>query len=193
MFRKGYRRFVVSLVVALLVPQYTSAQTAVTLSPGASPSAGQPGVTTVTLTGTGFPAGTIQPASVTVSLAPVAGGTNVTATASASAVTIIVGTTRRIAFTIPSSISVAAPAAYSVSISGTTTSGTAFVSSNSASLTINPAAQIISVTPASGNTGQTATVTITGAYTNFVQGSTVANFGPGILAEPAKGLSGRSR
>ncbi len=47
-------------------------------------------------------------------------------------------------------------------------------------LTINPPPQITSVSPNWGRAGQTLQVTITGAYTNFVQGTTTATFGPGI-------------
>jgi hypothetical protein len=47
-------------------------------------------------------------------------------------------------------------------------------------LTINPPPQITSVSPNSGNAGLALAVTITGSYTNFVQGTTMANFGPGI-------------
>ena len=44
------------------------AQTAVTLSPVPSPTTGQPAVTPIILTGSGFPTGTIQPTDVTVLL-----------------------------------------------------------------------------------------------------------------------------
>lgn len=155
-----------------------SAQTLITLTSSASPSAGQPGVTVVTLTGSGFPAGTIGGDSVDVRLEPAGGGT-VTTTKSTS-VTTVVGSTRRIAFLVPASIVVNVPAPFLVSISGATTTGVTFASSNSATLTINPTARIISLVPASGNAGQTFSVGITGEFTNFVQGSTQATFGSGI-------------
>ena len=168
----------IACILPLVLPLAAAAQTAVTLSPTASPAAGQPGITTINLTGSNFPAGTIQPSAVTVSLQPSAGGTSVTTPA--SAVTTIVGATKRITFTIPASISVSSPTAYAVSITGATTANAAFASSNTAALTINPAPQILSVAPATGTPGQTESVTITAAYTNFVQGSTTANFGAGI-------------
>jgi hypothetical protein len=165
--------------VVMLFPLLLSAQTtAVTLSPSASPTLGQAGITPVNLTGAGFPTGTITASAVSVSLTPSAGGTVVTTTA--TAVTTIAGSTRRVTFTIPAAISVTSATAYAVSIAGITTTNTAFASSNTASLTVNPGAQIISITPASGSPGQTFNVTVTGSNTTFVQGSTAVSFGVGI-------------
>jgi hypothetical protein len=175
-------------LAVLFCPLLATAQTAVTLLP-ASPTSGLPDVTVKYLTGSGFPPGTIQATEVAVSLKPSAGGTVVTTPS--SAVAVIVGSTRRVTFTIPASISVAAPTAYAVSISGTTTTNAAFASTNTAALTVNPGAQVLSAAPATGYTGQTLSVTITGAYTNFVQGSTVASFGAGIsVGGAAEGASG---
>ena len=47
-------------------------------------------------------------------------------------------------------------------------------------LTINPAASIQTLTPNSSNAGLSLEVSITGSYTHFAQGTTLANFGPGI-------------
>src|ERR1035441_6503977 len=47
-------------------------------------------------------------------------------------------------------------------------------------LTINPAAAIQTLSPSSANAGLSLQVSITGSYTHFVQGTTVASFGPGI-------------
>ena len=47
-------------------------------------------------------------------------------------------------------------------------------------LTINPAASIQTLSPNSSFPGLSVQVTITGAYTHFAQGTTVASFGPGI-------------
>src|SRR5712691_7881451 len=88
--------------------------------------------------------------------------------------------TRRVTFLIPSSIVVSVPTAYQVSISGTTSRGKQFASINTASLTINPHASISLLVPNTGQVGQNLSVTITGSFTNFVQGSTQASFGPGI-------------
>src|SRR5262249_11382024 len=87
------KRFLI--LVALLIGVVSTrslldAQTAgVTLTPTATPAVGQPGVISVSVTGSGFPSGTILPASVTVSLAPASGGPAVTTPA--TAVTTIVG------------------------------------------------------------------------------------------------------
>jgi hypothetical protein len=162
-----------------LFPLLLSAQTtAVTLSPSASPTSGQAGISPINLTGAGFPAGTIAPSAITVLLKPSAGGTAVTT--AATAVTTIAGSTKRVTFTIPAAILVNSATAYSVSIAGTTTANTAFASSNTSSLTVNPGAQITSVTPSSGNPGQSFNVTVTGLNTTFVQGSTAVSFGADI-------------
>jgi RHS repeat-associated protein len=156
-----------------------TAQTTITLSPTTSPSAGQPGVTSINVTGSNFPTGSILPASTNVTLNP-ASGTGASAMTAATAVTTIVGTTRRVTFTIPSSLNVSTPTAYLVSITGSTTTGTAFASSNQSSLTVNPGAAI-SVNPNTGQQGQqNLLVTITGQLTNFVPGATQASVGAGI-------------
>ena len=78
------------------------AQVLVTLSPAASPTAGQAGVTSISVTGSGFPTATIPPANTDVKLEPGAGGSAVST--KATAVTTIVGTTRRVNFMIPATI-----------------------------------------------------------------------------------------
>jgi RHS repeat-associated protein len=140
---------------------------------------GQAGVTNITVTGSGFPSGSIPAANVSVTLKPANAGPP-TGTTAATAVTTVVGSTRRISFTIPAAIVVSLPTTYAVSVAGTTSDGTAFSSGNTAALTVNPSASISSVTPDSGQAGQTLPVSIAGLYTNFVQGSTQASFGPGI-------------
>lgn len=165
------------------------AQTQVTLSPTTSPAAGQAGITSLSVTGSGFPAGTILPATTDVRLEPSARGAAVTT--KASAVATVVGSTRRVTFLIPASITVTAPTAYSVSISGSTSEGTAFVSSNKSALTIDPVARILSVNPSTGQRGQAIPVQIAGALTTFVQGSTQASFGAGVsVGEGAEGAFG---
>src|ERR1700739_600096 len=68
-----------------------STPVAVTLLPSASPSSGQPGVTSISVTGSDFPSGTILAASVTVNLTPSAGGAAVNTTA--TSVASVIGTT----------------------------------------------------------------------------------------------------
>jgi RHS repeat-associated protein len=152
-----------------------SAPVAVTLTPIVSPSAGQPGVTVLNVTGSNFPSGTITPNSVSVTLAPATTGPAMTATV--SAVTTIAGSTRRITFQV-NGPNVAAPTLFNVSVSGSTSTGQSFASTSNAALTINPPASI-QISPTSAASGSVS-VTITGQYTNFVSGSTTANFGPGI-------------
>lgn len=57
--------------------------------------------------------------------------------------------------------------------------------SNSVSITLDPS-QLVSVAPNTGRAGDIVTVTITGQYSNFVQGSTQVNFGSGITAGPVQ-------
>ncbi|MDE3178380.1 MAG: hypothetical protein KGM47_01870, partial [Acidobacteriota bacterium] len=175
-------------LLAVFLASPLQAQSTVRLSPAVSPSSGQPGVTLLSVIGSGFPAGTIPAANVTVALQPSSGGSPVTT--AATAVTTIFGTTRRVSFQIPASVSVASPTPYQVLISGSTSTGIAFSSGNAAALTINPASQVSSISPNSGQVGQTLSVTITCLFTNFVQGATVSSFGPGISVggAPAGGL-----
>jgi uncharacterized repeat protein (TIGR01451 family) len=157
----------------------SSASVAVTLTPATSPEAAQPTVTVVNLTGNNFPSGAIDPSQVIISISPAAPGAGPSATANPTAVTTVFGSTRRLSFQIPKAISVSLPTQYSVSVAGTSASGLAFASSNASSLNIIPAAAI-EVNPASGQPGQSLATTLSGQFTNFVQGSTQASFGAGI-------------
>ena len=181
--RSTHRLFAMAVLALVASRTSVTAQIAVTLSPAASPASGQAGTTIIIVTGSGFPAGTILPANTTVSLQPAAGGAAVTT--NPTLVTIVVGSTRRVTFLIPALISVSTPTAYLVGVSGTTSDNTAFASTNKATLTINPPPSISSVSPTSGQVGQTLSVTVTGQFTNFTQGSTQANFGPGIAVGTA--------
>src|SRR5262249_51759480 len=149
----GFRKvlLLISWVLSLASSSALQAQSTVTLTATATPSVGQPGVTTINVTGSGFPSGTIQPGSVVVTLTPAGGGPALTT--QATTVPTIVGTTRRVTFTIPAGIAVLIPTNYVVSISGTTTTGIAFASTNTSALTINPAASV-SLSPAQGQAGQ---------------------------------------
>ena len=157
--------------------------TAVQLSPSTAPGTAEPAVTTIYLTGTGYPAGTINPAQVTVQLQPQAPATGPAMTAVVSAVTSVLGGARRIAFAavpVNPANNVPVPTNYLVSVAGSTAGGATFASSNSATLTLNPPASITSVSPAVGTPGQSFQVSITGLFSSFTQGSSVATFGPGI-------------
>src|SRR5207249_6685582 len=95
------------------------AESTVTLNPSASPSTGQPAVTVISLTGSGFPSGTIPPGNVTVTLEPAAAD-RPSGTTTATAVTTLFGTTERVTFQVPSSIKVSSPTSYHVSVTGST-------------------------------------------------------------------------
>jgi 6-phosphogluconolactonase (cycloisomerase 2 family) len=186
-----------SLLFLLLVPfvladtSSTSPGISITLSPVTAPSAGEPGVTLINVTGSGFPSGSITPALVTVGLQPAVTGSGPLLTATVMAVTTIVGVTRRITFQIVPGNPVQAPTNYLVSVMGSTASGVKFSSANTATLIVNPPASIASLKPNAGQPGQSLTVTITGNFSNFFQGSTQASFGPGIsVGGAAEGSSG---
>ncbi len=126
----------VSLASLANSPLLTAAVTEVTLSPTTTPTSSDTGFS-VTAFGYNFPAGSIQPVNVTVLLAPATAGSGPTATTIATGVTVISGSTERVAFTVPSSLTVAAATLYNVSISGTTSAGKQFQSSNTTALTVN--------------------------------------------------------
>ena len=254
------------LVIEAMVPSPLP-PAMVTLNPSTAPSAGDPAATNLSVTGQGFPAGSIPPGNVTVTLNPATVGGGPSGTTTAIAVTVVSGSTESVTFQIPPSIMVASPTSYQVSIAGTASSGYAF-QSNTASLTVDaplaimsasplpkgqvgvaysqtlaatggsgqyawsvssgalpdgltldaasglingqpttagtsqftvqvtdslmtavsksfalvvvPPPQLTMVSPNWGNVGTSLQATITGAYTHFRQGSTRANFGPGI-------------
>jgi hypothetical protein len=178
-YLKRWRRASLAVLALYCGLAALHAQSVVTLTPVASPSAAQPGVTTVTLIGSGFPSGTILPQDVVVTLTAVSSGP-APATFAASTVQPLFGSTESVTFTIPAgTFVVSSPTPCQVSIAGATTASVTFTSGNSASLTVNPAATV-TVAPNTGNIGQSEQVTLTGLYTNFLQGSTLASFGPYI-------------
>jgi len=163
--------------------------TAVLLSTSAVPAIGQAGVTTVSVIGSGFPVGTIAAANTTVQFELATGGGVVFTTA--SSVTALTGTTKRITFQLPGSIIVSSPSGYLVSISGTIPPSGSFSSSNKAALTVTPPPAISSIGTTSAQAGQNLQVTIAGQYTNLLQGATTAMFGPGIsVGGAAQGAPG---
>jgi hypothetical protein len=143
------------------------------------PSSGQPVITTVRLDGNKFPSGPIPAANVFVTLTPDVAGTGPTATTVASDVTVDRSGRGSIRFIVPAILVVAAPTRYAVSATGTSAAAVRFTT-DAVRFTVNPAAQLVSVTPASGNAGTSLTVTLQAAYTDFKAGSTQASFGAGI-------------
>jgi hypothetical protein len=154
-----------------------AAATKVTLSTDTTPGTGQAGVGYISVVGTGFPSGTISPGAVTLTLTPTTGTPSTT---KAVKVKVISGSEESVTFQIPAAITVTSPAVYAVSLQGQTATGSKFISKNTSALTIDPPASLQTVAPNSANAALALTVTITGAYTSFVQGTTVASFGPGI-------------
>jgi hypothetical protein len=112
--------FAVALMFAA-GPALLSAAGAQVILSSVTPAAAEPGLTTVHVLGSGFPAGNFTPANIKVSLAPASGGASTTA--SATNYQPVVGTTSSVAFVLPASISVTAPTVFSISIA---TSLTAF-------------------------------------------------------------------
>ncbi len=171
------KRVPFGLLLCLLLVCASPLSAQVTLDLVTSPASAQPGVQILTLNGDGFPTDPIHPSDVTMILTPVPGGAVVRTTP--LLVTQISGSSARIRFTVPSSLTVNAPTVYNVSLTGTTLAGTPFSSKNSAQLTVNPASSII-LTPNNGVSGSSVIVNIVGNLTDFVQGGTFASFGPGV-------------
>src|SRR5271155_4402879 len=148
------------------------------LSPLTPPSSGQGGVGWITVIGSNFPAGTIPGSNVSISFTA-SGGTPPSAITTATSVSVVAGTTERVLFSIPPGLSVSSPTSFKVSIAGSTSTGTAFASSNSALLTVDPPASL-AISPASAQQSQSSSIALTGAFTHFYQGLTTASFGSGV-------------
>ena len=114
-----------------LVLSGSSAFAQVKLNAAAQPATVIAGSNTVTLTGSGFPAGTIAPAQVTVALAATCLATP-TSTLTATAVTNVLGTSKRVSFQVPISVP---SGVYAASVAGTASSGS-FSSTNCSSMTV---------------------------------------------------------
>ena len=108
-----------------------SAQT-VKLNAWTSPSSGASGSTFVNLNGSGYPSGPITPFFVTVSLSSSCDGT-AAATATPSSILSVVGSSDRVQFQLPALL---ATGTYYATVSGTSTSGVSFTSSNCSEVTV---------------------------------------------------------
>jgi hypothetical protein len=105
-------------------------------------------------------------------------------------VKVVSGSTERIGFHIPKSVSVSIPRSYQVSISGTTSTGKAFESSNTAALTVNPILAISTLSPlptGTVNTSYSETLTATGGSGSYTWSVTRGSL-PGGLALSAAGV-----
>ncbi len=137
MHNRGSSAIVLGAGVLFLLQGGARAQgQTVKLNAVTSPSSGTAATTTVSVTGTSFPSGTIDPSNVTVSIAGTCGG--VGASTPAKTVQTVIGTTDKVSFTIPGSLMAGN---YFVSISGTSNSNLTFSSGSScSSLTVAPGA-----------------------------------------------------
>src|SRR5207244_3071496 len=70
-----------------------------------------------------------------------------------------------------------APGTYVLSLSA---SDSLLTISSNVTITVNAPPTLLSANPASGQQGQSVSVTITGQFTHFAQGTTSASFGSGI-------------
>ena len=117
--------------LGLLAAGVAFATTSIRLNVATAPGTTAPG-NNVTVTGAPFPSGAILPADVTVSVATSCGDAPV-ATTPATAVTTIIGSTRRVKFTVPAGLS---SATYAVSIAGVSVGGEDFTSSNCSNMQV---------------------------------------------------------
>ena len=164
----------------------------VTLNPSTMPSAGDPGVTNLTVTGTGFPIGTIPPANVTVTFNPTTLGGGPSGSATASSVTVVSGSTESVTFQIPTTIVVTTPTSYLVSIAGTNSTGTAFQSGNTAALTIDPALAITTSSPLPAgkvNVNYSQTIAATGGSGQYTWEVSLGTLPNGLSLNTASGLN----
>jgi rhamnogalacturonan endolyase len=122
------RGVALSVGFALLMIPASSKAVTVKLNSLTSPATGAAGASTVSVTGSGFPSGTISLASVFVSLAATCGGSPTTTTT--STVQKILGTTARISFAVPGSL---AAGTYFVSVNGIDSNEVDFTSGTSCS------------------------------------------------------------
>ena len=129
----------------------------------------------ISMAGTGYPAGTISPASVNITVTPSAGNGS-PVSFSPSTVT-GAGSNRSLVFKLPPSLSANLPYTAKVCAAGQTTSNVAFTTATCASITINPAGSISNVSPGAGQQGTAVSVTIAGLYTHFGQATSVVSVG----------------
>jgi hypothetical protein len=175
---------VILAVLVLAAAVSLGADVVVSLSPTASPSSGGPG-TIESVTGSNFPAGTILPSQVIITLQPSVAGAGPTLDTTATNVVTIIGSTRKVYWVNPAGLVVAAPTTYWASMTGPG------FTSNKTTFTANPAFKITDVTPKLLNAGQSAPVNVTTAFGTNVQGVTKASLGAGVsVGGAAAGAAG---
>lgn len=155
----------------LMATAQTSTAQNISLSAWASPSSGASGVTAVNVTGSGFPSGTIPAANVTLSVATACAGSGTLA--QVNSVIKVIGSTERVQFVIPAGLPTGN---YFASLSGTTSTGTAFSSSNCAQISVTGAAPIANL-----STPTVAFASLTAGTSSPTQSVVLANTGTGAL------------
>lgn len=187
--RNDFRAAVVMLA-ALCACLPLRAATPVTLNPATTPGSGDAGVSLVSVTGHGFPSGTILPGKVSVTLKPVVSGPP-TAIVKAIQVKVISGSTETVTFRIPVQLVVPTATAYAVSIAGTTTTGNSFRSVNTAALTVNGALTITTTSPlppATVGANYALTLTATGGTGSYTWSITAGSLPAGLTLNAATGM-----
>lgn len=174
-------------ISSLVLGWSASARAQVHLNTWTLPSQGFAGTTQVNITGSGFPTGTISPGSVTITVAKSCGGPAL-ATTTGLKVTNLLGTSDRIEFLIPSSLSksVASGTIVDVSIAGKTSGGIAFSSTNCSLMKVLVEAAISSCLPSS-SLGVLLPAKGTGNVTAYAPNGAWGASGTGIQAVPIEG------
>ena len=126
---------------------------------------------------------------VTFQLPPVPGTSTALIGVPVTSVDAIAGGTYVLHIVVPN-LAITKTTSYQLTVTGSTSKNT-FASKTAMLANVLPGATLASIAPTSGTVGQTLDVTLTGAGTKFVQGTTQASFGPGISVNgAAAGASG---
>jgi hypothetical protein len=169
---------------ALLGVKPISAQT-IKLNTWTNPSSGASGSAIVTLTGSGFPTGTVSPSSITLSLGTACMGT-AAATESPASVTNILGSEKRLSLLVPASL---ATGTYYISATGT------YSSSDCAEISVTPPAPTgiqVALSDSNPPYNEAVTLTATAQPAGATFTGTISFYeDPGaLLNTPANGVNG---
>ncbi len=186
--RKAFQNFLFLFVaLACLFSSSSFAAASVKLNAWTGPSTGVSGTSLVWVTGSGFPSGTISPANVTIEVQKTSCGTTTGETAAtALKVVPIIGSSQKIQFQVPAGLT---KANYFVTLSGKTTGGATFASSNCSEIAVtpsnvslgscNPGSSMGMLVPAAGNGTKTVTA--------YVPNSSWSDSATGIRVVPVEG------
>ncbi len=141
-------------VLCLVIAQSAfAAVPAVRLNAETSPSSGVAGVNNVNITGSGFPAGTIPARDVLVTIASTCGGAALVPPFAANSVITILGSDRRVNFSIPSDPGVIVTGNYFVSIADAVLADPDFTSANCSEVSISGSNAILNACLAGSSMG----------------------------------------